>query len=67
MSSAVQEIVQRIKALSDKDREALDQILAEMVEREWQKEARRARRGAKKMGITQETIDRAVAKVRYGK
>ena len=64
MSTAVHEILDQIKQLSDDDRSLLDQLLAELEEEEWQREAAIARRSVRERGIDQEAIDRAVACVR---
>ncbi len=66
MSSSVQDILRRIEALSDDDRAELHQLIAARLEAEWKREAAVARRVAEEKNITQEVIDRAVEKTRYG-
>ena len=66
MSAAtVHKVLDRIKQLSDDDRQLLDQLLASMEEEEWHREATVARRTARAKGIDQEAIDSAVRRVRY--
>ncbi len=66
MSAAVvHKVLDQIKQLSDDDRLLLDRLLAELEEKEWQREAAIARRSARERGIDQEAIDRAVDRVRY--
>ena len=63
---AVKKLVDQVKHLSDEDRQLFDDLLAELEEQEWRREAGEARRLAQERGIDQETIDRAVASFRYG-
>ncbi len=65
-TTAVYQIFAQIKQLSTDDRSLLDKLLASLEEKEWQREARRARRVAREKGIDQTAIDEAVAQVRYG-
>jgi len=65
MSEAVQDILQRIEQLPEDDRLLLEERLLQLAEAEWKREAEEARRLARQKGIDQETIDRAVEKVRY--
>ena len=65
MSQAVQEILQRIQHLPEEDRLLLDEHLARQAEDEWEREAADARLLARKKGIDQAAIDRAVEQVRY--
>ncbi len=68
MSAAVvHEVLDRIKQLSDDDRLLLDKLLADLEEKEWQREAALARRSARETGIDQEAIDRAVERIRYAR
>lgn len=67
MSAAtVREILEKIDRLPEADRLLLEQQLAGRVEAEWLREAAIARDLAKKRGIDQDAIDRAVDAVRYG-
>jgi hypothetical protein len=65
--SVVQDILQKIDALPQKDRQRLEQELASRAEAEWRRLAKQARAQARKRGITQATIDRAVEEIRYGR
>jgi hypothetical protein len=64
--ATVNNILAQIDSLPAKDRELLDRKLAARAEAEWQSLAREARAKARARGITQATIDRALAQVRYG-
>jgi hypothetical protein len=65
--SAVGEILQKIDALAQKDRLRLERELAARADREWNRLARQARSQARRRGIDQATIDRAVEQARYGR
>ena len=65
--ATVPQILRQIDRLSEPDRLRLEKTLAQRVEAEWLREARRARRLAAKRGIDQAAIDRAVEDVRYPK
>lgn len=65
--SAVGEILQKIDALPRRDRLRLERELAARAETEWQKLARQARAKARRNGIDQAAIDRAVERTRYGR
>lgn len=68
MSDAtVQAILDQIEQLSEEDRLRLSMRLAEQEEREWQREADRAKRMASEKGITQAVIDQAVLDIRQAK
>ena len=67
MKTAVKAIIQKIDALEDQDRLALEQELARRLEREWTKEATQARKEARRKGIDQAAIDRAIELRRYGR
>jgi hypothetical protein len=64
--AAVQDILQRIERLSDRDRLDLSIRLAERQDDEWKAEAEMARRAARETGVTQAAIDQAVNDVRRG-
>ena len=65
MSQAtVYELFERIQRLPAEDRHLLDDLLAEEEEGEWNREAAAARRLARRQGIDQDAIDRAVAAAR---
>lgn len=66
MSSAVQDILQRIDQLPTEDRRELETLLAQKTEAEWRHAAIEARLAARERGIDQAAIDRAVEKVRHG-
>lgn len=63
--SAVNQILQSIESLPARDRERLDQELTIRAEREWKRLVKAARPQARKRGISQSTIDRAVERFRY--
>ena len=63
---AVNDILDRIKQLPMEDRLLLDELLAEEEDQEWREEAAKAREVARKRGIDQGAIDRAVRAVRHG-
>lgn len=63
--ASVKDILQEIEALSDEDRLALDQQLAARLEADWQREAEAARVEARRRGIDQVAIDRAVERQRH--
>jgi len=67
MSEAVHEILDRIERLPPEDRLALEEHLARQAEADWLHEAEKARELARRKGIDQAAIDRAVEKVRYGR
>ena len=63
--ATVPQILRQIDLLSQPERLRLEKTLAQRVEAEWLREARRARRLAAGHGIDQAAIDRAVEDVRY--
>ncbi|HEY7090862.1 MAG TPA: hypothetical protein VH518_22380 [Tepidisphaeraceae bacterium] len=65
--SAVQQILEKIDALPEKDRHRLERELATRAEAEWKRLAKRARGQARRRGIDQAAIDRAVEQTRYGR
>lgn len=62
----VEQILDMIDALPAKERELLEQRLAERLEAEWQDEAVEARQQVEAHGIDQTAIDAAVHRYRYG-
>ena len=66
MGKAVEEILRQIDALSEDERAALDEQLEARLEQRWRAAAAEARRLANQRGLTQNDIDRAVEKARYG-
>jgi hypothetical protein len=64
--TTVDDILDRIKRLPDKDRLLLDELLAQQEDQEWREEAAKARKLARSQGIDQEAIDRAVHAERHG-
>jgi hypothetical protein len=64
--AAVNDILHRIDSLAPRDRRALERELTSRAEADWAVLAGQARADARARRITQSTIDRAVAQVRYG-
>jgi hypothetical protein len=64
--SSVQQILQKIDALPQADRERLDRALAARAEAEWKRLAKQARAQARRRGVNQASIDRAIERLRYG-
>jgi hypothetical protein len=64
--SVVQEILQKIDALPQKDRQRLERELAARNETEWKRLAKQARTQARRRGVDQAAIDRAIERTRYG-
>jgi len=62
----VQSLLKRIEALPQQDRLLLEERLARQAQAAWDAEVRKARRIAKRRGIDQAVIDRAVEECRYG-
>jgi hypothetical protein len=65
--AVVKELLHRIEALDDKDRMELELALARNLEKQWAKEAPKLRKIARRRGITQDVIDRAIERRRYGR
>ena len=65
-AAAVEDVLNRIRALTEAERDLLERRLDEQREAEWQRLAAEARREARRRGIDQAAIDRAVEEVRYG-
>jgi len=65
--AAVNEILQKIEGLDEKDRLVLEREMAKRLEKEWSKETAKARKIAKSRGITQAVIDQIIERRRYGK
>lgn len=63
---AVDDILDRIRQLTEEERLQLEQRLEEWTEAEWAREAAAAREEARRRGIDQAAIDRAVDELRYG-
>ncbi len=66
-TASIEKIVELIDGLSDDDRELLEEKLRLRAEQNWQRRAMTIRAEAKAKGITQDVIDEAVMRVRYGK
>lgn len=64
--ATVEQILELIEQLPAREREALDQQLAERAETEWRREAELARREAETRGIDESAIDEAIRRRRYG-
>ncbi len=66
MSSAVlNDILTLIEKLSEDERDVVRRRLSEMLNAQWQDEAGAARESARRRGIDQQAIDRAVEEVRH--
>jgi hypothetical protein len=65
--AAVNEILQQIEKLDERDRLALEREMARRLEKQWTKETAKARKIAKSRGITQAVIDEMIERRRYGK
>ena len=63
---AVRGILRDIDGLRDEDRIALDRELARRLAGEWKLEAAQARKSARVRKISQEVIDCAIERRRYG-
>ncbi len=66
-SGLVEDILREIEALSEEQRLVLDRGLAAQLQREWEREAGAARDEARRRGVDQAAIDRAVERQRYGR
>lgn len=66
-SASIKEILHDIDTLAAKDRIKLERELARRRERDWAEEAVKARKMARRRGVSQRTIDRAVERRRYGR
>ncbi len=64
---SLQDILREIEALDDQERLALDQELAARLQEQWEREASAARDEARRRGIDQAVIDRAIEHHRYGR
>jgi hypothetical protein len=64
--TTVEQILDLIEQLPAREREALDQQLAERAETEWRREAEQSRQEAETRGIDEFTIDEAIRRRRYG-
>lgn len=65
--STVSAILEQIDALPKRDRQQLERKLEERTEREWKHLATAARTRARRRGLTQARIDRAIERLRYGR
>jgi hypothetical protein len=65
MSDAVRQLLDRIEQLPDEDRLALEERLAEMVDADWKREVKQARKLARERGLDQAAIDQAIHNLRY--
>ena len=65
-AAAVEDVLARIRALTEAERDLLERRLDEQREAERQRLAAEARREARRCGVDQAAIDRAVEEVRYG-
>jgi hypothetical protein len=59
-------VLELIDQMPEEDRLALEKRLSERLEAEWDKAVAENRRLAHQRGITEETIDRAAHRRRYG-
>ena len=62
----VEHILELIERMPDEDRLALEMRLSERLEAEWNEAVAQNRRIAHDRGITDETIDQAIHRRRYG-
>ncbi len=62
--TTIENIIKEIESLSDDERDALHDRLAEIDEMKWQKEAAEAREIARREGIDQANIDETIARMR---
>ena len=65
--ASVEDVLREIESLSEEDRLALDERLAERLREEWERQAQAARDEAQRRGIDQTAIDRTIERRRYGK
>ena len=65
MSDAVRQLLERIGQLPEKDRLDLEERLAEMVNSDWEREAKQPRQLARERGLDQAAIDHAIHELRY--
>ncbi len=66
MTALVRDIFHQIESLSERDRLALDKLLARKMEAEWRVGAKKARAIAKKRKVTEAGIDAFIERRRYG-
>ncbi len=66
MGQSLNSIIEQIERLDSDERLLIEQRLRELAEGEWQAEAQNARTSASEQGVTQQAIDDAVDRLRYG-
>ncbi len=59
-------VLELIEQMREEDRLVLEKRLSQRFEREWEEAVAENRRVAQERGITDETIDRAIHRRRYG-
>ena len=64
--AAIHHVMELIEQLPEEDRLELEKLLAQKFDAEWKAALTENRRIAQKRGITEETIDRAIHRRRYG-
>ncbi len=67
IKTSIRNILRDIESLGEKERLALERELAARAEAKWAIQARKARSRARRTGIDQEAIDRAIERRRYGR
>lgn len=67
MSAAVEDILQRINALSEEERRELDEALLKSRLADWDESLEGLRAEVKAKGITDDDINNWIAELRYGK
>lgn len=67
MSAVVLRLIEQVKALTDEEREEFDNELRMIFNRELDEVLERLRDGAERDGITEEQIDQAITRHRYGR
>jgi len=65
--SSVKGIIHEIESLGAEDRIALDRRLTRQLQRDWINQSSKARKTARRRGIDQAAIDRAIERRRYGR
>lgn len=66
MGLSVDQVLELIEGLPDEDRLALEKKLSQRLEAEWNEAVAENRRLAQARGITEETVDQAIHRRRYG-
>ena len=64
--AAIHHVMELIEQLPEEDRLELEKLLAQKFDTEWKAALTENRRISQQRGITEETIDRAIHRRRYG-